>query len=175
MLYNSISQSLTRRKISTFGRGRLPGCMIPDPRLSFKLDWVRPFDPGKGLRGSSFVASTNLISCSRHFKFPLLSALSSRAIPRPSFRNVGHIFTDSLVCLNSFFSLPRASTRILTPRRPMELVYPEKSYDRSGAESFDIDHQTHTEPHNLVRGCRPRLARQAISAPLNSGDSIFTQ
>jgi hypothetical protein len=55
----------------------------------------------------------------------------------------------------------------------MELAYPEKSYDRSGAESFDIDHQTHTEPHNLVRGCRPRLAGQATSAPLNNLWAVF--
>ena len=118
------------------------------------------------MRGWSFVASTNLISLlsSLQISLALRTLFSSRAISRPSFRNIGHIFTDSLVCLTSFFSIPRTSTRILTQRRPMELAYPEKSYDRSGAESFDIDHQTHPEPHNLVRGCHPRQHRPHSTA-----------
>jgi hypothetical protein len=54
---------------------------------------------------------------------------------------------------------------------PWDWACIRKSYDRLGAKSFDIDHQTHTEPHNLVQGCRPSLAGEATSALLNRGDS----
>ena len=48
----------------------------------------------------------------------------------------------------------------------MEGAYPEKSgQDRSGSESYDIDHHTRTEPHDLCEDARNRLglAGQATS------------